>query len=122
MGRNGQLDGWNGTLAERFERKTIPEPNSGCLIWLGAVRPPAGYGVMRYRLRLVPATHVALQLDGRAVPVGMQALHSCDNPYCVNAGHLFIGDQQGNVDDMRRKGRQNYSGRKSVHGHRRRAF
>ena len=109
MGRQGQGRGWRGTLAERFERLTIPEPNSGCLLWIGANRPPAGYGVMRDERRiLVPATHVALHLDGRPVPKGMQALHRCDNPYCVHAGHLFIGDQQANVDDMRRKGRDNY--------------
>lgn len=108
---SGQSKGWRGTLAERFERKTIPEPNSGCLIWLGANRPPAGYGVMRDEQNAaVPATHIALQLDGRSVPSGMQALHRCDNPHCVNAEHLFIGSQQMNVDDMRRKQRDNYYG------------
>jgi hypothetical protein len=97
------------TLAERFEQKTIPEPNSGCLLWLGSNRPPAGYGVIRENGKLIPATHIALRLDGRPVPADMQALHTCDNPYCVQASHLFVGDQQANVDDMLRKGRRKSS-------------
>lgn len=97
------------TLAERFEEKTIPEPNSGCVLWLGAYRPPEGYGVIRVDRRLVQATHIALLLDNRPVPDRMQALHTCDNPFCVNAQHLFIGDQQANMDDMWRKGRRKFS-------------
>jgi hypothetical protein len=107
------VQGFRGTLAERFDRKTIPEPNSGCLLWIGANRPPAGYGTIKDGPRLIPATHAALKIDRRPVPVGMQALHRCDNPYCVNVDHLFIGDQQNNVDDMRRKSRDNYGGIKN---------
>lgn len=33
-------------------------------------------------------------------------LHHCDNPPCCNPNHLFTGNQQLNVQDMVRKGRQ----------------
>jgi hypothetical protein len=33
-------------------------------------------------------------------------LHKCDTPPCCYPGHLFLGTQQDNVDDMMRKGRK----------------
>ena len=35
-------------------------------------------------------------------------LHSCDNPPCCNWHHLFVGTHQHNMDDMQKKGRDNY--------------
>jgi hypothetical protein len=35
----------------------------------------------------------------------LQVLHKCDTPLCVNPNHLFLGTQQENLDDARRKGR-----------------
>ena len=40
---------------------------------------------------------------------GVYVLHSCDVPKCVNPFHLFLGSPQDNMDDMRAKGRQNFS-------------
>ena len=34
------MGGKPGTLVERFERHSVPEPNTGCWIWLGAAVPP----------------------------------------------------------------------------------
>jgi len=108
-GGNGPKKDFRGSLAERFESKTIPEPNSGCLLWLGAVRPH-GYGKISDGPKLADATHIAFKLAGKEVPVGADVLHTCDNPYCVNLDHLFIGDAKANVADMIAKGRHNFSG------------
>lgn len=37
------MTGRHGSIAERLERHSIPEPNSGCLLWLGSVSA-GGYG------------------------------------------------------------------------------
>lgn len=39
------------------------------------------------------------------LPKGHYVCHTCDNRRCVNPNHLFSATQQGNVDDMVRKGK-----------------
>jgi ribosomal protein S27E len=97
------------SLAALFDRHTIPEPNSGCLLWIGST-DSNGYGQLRVGQKLRRATHVALELAGKPLAPGTRALHSCDNSYCVEENHLFHGTQKDNVDDMIRKGRHNHSG------------
>jgi len=106
------------TVTERFDRFTIPDPNSGCLLWLGS-NDRNGYGQMRVEGKLRFASHISLEIAGNPVPVGMNALHRCDNPACVNSEHLFIGTQRDNVDDMHKKERGNLSGLAIGRGHNR---
>lgn len=97
------------TLAERFDRLTIPEPNSGCLLWLGYLSD-RGYAKIWIGKKRIFASHFALELAGRPVAKGMLACHHCDNPMCVNVDHLFIGTNKDNSDDKFAKGRENLIG------------
>lgn len=90
--------------AAHFEAFSIPEPNSGCWLWLGA-RAPKGYGSCRHRRRTRAAHHVAYELHRGPITPGLHVLHSCDNPPCVNPAHLFLGTPMDNTRDMMRKGR-----------------
>lgn len=54
----------------------------------------------------VKASRVSLILDGRD-PGPLLALHTCDNPGCVNPAHLYPGTRANNNADMVARGRSN---------------
>lgn len=77
-----------------------------CWLWMGA-KSDHGYGLIRDRGVLRRATHVALQFDGRPRPEGLEALHECDTPPCVNPLHLSWGTHARNLEQMRERNRSN---------------
>lgn len=86
-------------LYDRTERK----PN-GCIEWTG-YRSPKGYGEIKVDGKMVKTHRQAWMLSGGPIPPGMQVLHRCDNPPCVNPDHLFLGTNLDNVADRVEKGR-----------------
>lgn len=104
MKRNLKL---RASLIDRFEDKYIPEPNSGCWLWTGAVKE-LGYGVIglgRREQGTAKAHRVSYELYKGKIPDGMSILHSCDNPSCVNPAHLSVGTLSDNMRDCVKKGR-----------------
>jgi hypothetical protein len=92
-------------LEARFWKYVNPEPNTGCFLWGGSLNNQ-GYGQLRMsKTVLKSATHVAMELAGSPVPMGLFVLHRCDVPACVNPDHLFIGSQKDNIADCIAKGR-----------------
>lgn len=91
--------------AQRFWTKVEMLGPEECWLWLGQ-KNTKGYGVFWAR-RGMRATHVSLELDGRPRQDNLHALHSCDNPQCVNPKHLRWGTISDNAKDAASKGRLN---------------
>jgi len=88
-----------------FFGRTMPEPNSGCLLWLGSYMPHGGYGQVSVGRRMFKAHRVAWRLARGPIPRGLCVLHKCDTAPCVNVDHLFLGTLLDNNADRHRKGR-----------------
>lgn len=87
-----------------LEDRSIPEPNSGCLLWVGGVLPN-GYGYMNIGSKNMGAHRAAWIVAYGEIPFGYCVCHKCDVKCCVNTKHLFLGTQKDNVADRDRKGR-----------------
>ena len=74
--------------------------------WLWGKRKK-GYGDIYVDGRNIKAHRYSWVLHNRKIPQGLQVLHKCDNPCCVNPSHLFLGSQDINMKDMASKKRGN---------------
>lgn len=89
-------------MRRHLEEYSMPEPNSGCQLWLGA---GSSYGVVSRRGERRLAHIIAWENTKGSVPDGLKVCHRCDVPPCINVNHLFLGTQGDNLRDMWIKGR-----------------
>lgn len=84
----------------------MPEPNSGCWLWMGQV-DRSGYGRRSNGSYDFRPTHKVFWEDRNGpVPGGLCVLHRCDVRCCVNPDHMFLGTKTDNSIDKVIKGRQ----------------
>jgi hypothetical protein len=102
-------------LIPRLEGLSIPEPMSGCRIWLGSTKiNPNGiqYGRFSYHVdgkkRTVSAHRISFRIFRGPIPAGLNVCHSCDLGLCIEPAHLFAGTQRENIADCLRKGRRDF--------------
>lgn len=89
---------------EYIEQRSIPEPMSGCWIWLCSFKPN-GYGQAWDGERVVWAHRLAFEAFNGPIPAGALVQHRCDQPWCVSPLHLHLGTDATNAWDKQRKGR-----------------
>lgn len=88
----------------KFDDKYIPDPNSGCWIWIGAT-DRKGYGQIRKKNKLWQAHRYSYMIHNEDYDPILWVLHSCDIPCCVNPNHLRQGTIIDNMCDLVKRGR-----------------
>lgn len=98
-------------VLERFTQFLRLYPADACWEWQG-YRVEKGYGQFGYgRIGVVCRAHrVAYHLFRGVIPEGLQVLHSCDNPACVNPAHLHLGTDADNKREAVERRRMSQGG------------
>jgi len=96
-------------LTERFWSKV--NRTDGCWLWTRQLNNQ-GYGCFTMRNPIGPrkyrpmyAHRIAWEWTHGPIPDGLNVLHRCDTPSCVNPAHLFLGTKGDNAKDRDEKGR-----------------
>jgi hypothetical protein len=84
------------------------EKTDSCWNWKGGFLRH-GYGNTSINDKTIAAHRASWIAWKGDIPKGIQVLHRCDNPKCINPDHLFLGTQKDNMQDMLKKNRDNYA-------------
>lgn len=84
-------------IADIFRRSYVVDPATGCwnfkrkykLFWIRDGSTWKG----------IKSSHLSLKLLGIDVPKGKQVNHGCNNAFCGNPDHLYVGTQFDNIQD-----------------------
>lgn len=74
------------SIIEKIQMYALPEPNSGCWLWMGNIGK-AGYGTI-FDVKVRRAHRVAYELFKGPIPDGLVLDHLCRVRCCVNPDHL----------------------------------
>lgn len=78
-----------------------------CWLWTGTTSG-SGYGSFWNGSRPMRAHRFSWMLAGGELPAGMELLHQCDNPLCVNPAHLRLGTHAENMQEAKERRRYRY--------------
>jgi len=89
-------------IEQRFWSKVEQAGDDECWEWQASTHE-SGYGQFRGEETMLAHRAAYRLINGN--PGRNQVLHTCDNRLCVNPTHLYLGDQQDNIDDAVERGR-----------------
>ena len=84
------------------------EKTEYCWIWTGS-KNSCGYGT----LHGARAHQISYKMFHGDLPEGLEIMHTCNNPACVNPGHLLAGTHQENMQSMFKLRRYSRCGKSS---------
>jgi hypothetical protein len=87
------------------------DPLTGCVLWTGTKRTNGYARFANNGVRNQYGHRVAFEIFNGPIPKGKVVRHACDNPLCVNPGHLEIGTQADNMKDRFSRGRKGKMGK-----------
>jgi len=90
----------------RFWSKVKVAGSNECWLWQAGTNDQ-GYGTFRLG-NMNRAHRVSFEITNGPIPEGLDVLHTCDNPPCVNPHHLWLGTNLDNVIDRETKQRGNH--------------
>lgn len=80
------IGSWTG-LPLMIEKKIMPEPNSGCWLWLGKLYK-TGYGRITANRKEFLIHRIVYQFAKGEIPITLEIDHLCRNRGCCNPDHL----------------------------------
>lgn len=93
-------------VAELYRKRFVSlfDKTKTCWVWRSAAKSK-----IRPRFQIKHKSYLAYRIAyviyKGAIHKGLQVCHSCDNIYCVNPNHLWLGTQKQNLQDCRNKQR-----------------
>lgn len=90
---------------EKFKESVFPNPVTKCWMWMACTNR-RNYGIMGIVSAPWLAHRYSYERFVGPIPDGLEVLHNCDNPSCVNPDHLRVGTQTENMRDMDMRGRR----------------
>lgn len=74
-----------------------------CWVWK-QVLTQGGYGCLKINGKSYAAHRLSFYIHKGKIPNNVFVCHTCDNKWCVNPDHLWLGTRKDNVQDAVRKG------------------
>lgn len=99
------------SLIDRLFIRAMPEPNSGCWLWM-EYTDRHGYGITHLTGQRQLAHRASWSAANGPIPDGLDVLHSCDQRCCINPDHLRVGTDLDNSRDMIARGRGRWPGQR----------
>ena len=84
--------------------------NGDCWECVSHTSDRAGYPIIGRNDRYQRMSRYIYSFVNGPIESGKYIMHSCDNPRCINPGHLSPGTPKENTQDMIRKGRKRVGG------------